>query len=188
MNSDAVINAVTSVTKKWTKQRKAEIRGKSAATRRRRQSGDRVDRQGNDRPGQRPAQRPSVARRSRGVACGRQERTPERPKFRDATESFPTEGHRRTIPGRKRSKEHQSLAREGVKVMVGLIGLVGLISTPLACAHAPARRQDGLVPLVPLVPPKTVQIGRSKSSPKEWVLQIQATWEIQPNPEGKAKY
>ncbi len=35
MNSDTVISAVTSVTKKWTKQRKAEIRGKSQATRQR---------------------------------------------------------------------------------------------------------------------------------------------------------
>lgn len=35
MNSNTVISAVTSVTKKWTKQRKAEIRGKSQATRQR---------------------------------------------------------------------------------------------------------------------------------------------------------
>ena len=35
MNSKTVISAVNSVTKKWTKQRKAEIRGKSSATRQR---------------------------------------------------------------------------------------------------------------------------------------------------------
>jgi hypothetical protein len=35
MNSSTVISVVTSVTRKWTNQRKAEIRGKSKATRKR---------------------------------------------------------------------------------------------------------------------------------------------------------